>query len=118
MMLRAATPCLSASTGASDTQADTRATLIRCGFSVAPGRIDATGVDLHGLAATLSTFLGAQVIVEAARVGRFDLRLRWPATTPGVATLIDALRTQAGLEVSEQQQLVPVLAIQSARPPT
>ena len=55
---------------------------------------------------------------SSTRADRFDLRLRWPATDSGVATLIDALRTQAGLVVSEQQRRVPVLAIQSARRPT
>lgn len=116
--LRPATPCLATPMTASVAQTQTRSAPARCGFRVAPGRIDATAADLHELAATLSTFLDAQVVVESARADRFDLRLRWPATDTGVATLIDALRTQAGLEVSERQQLVPVLAIQSARRPT
>jgi uncharacterized protein (TIGR03435 family) len=86
-----------------------------CGFHVTPGRIQATGVDAQALAATLSTPLGGQVIVESPGPDRFDTRLVWPAGDP--ARLVEALRTQFGATVSEQHRRVPVIAIRSVRRP-
>jgi uncharacterized protein (TIGR03435 family) len=90
-------------------------TLPPCGFHVTPGRIEATGVDVQALAATLSTPLGRQVIVESPGPDRFDARLEWPASD--TSRLVEALRTQVGATVSEQHRRVPVIAIHSVRRP-
>jgi uncharacterized protein (TIGR03435 family) len=111
--LRPASRCSADRTVPADRATAMPDTLPPCGFHVGPGAIEAVGVDVHALAATLSTPLGAQVIVEAPRRDRFDLRLRW--TAGDTSTLVEALRAQVGATVSEQERRVPVVVIQSAR---
>jgi uncharacterized protein (TIGR03435 family) len=88
-----------------------------CGFRVGQGRIDGAGIDLHALAATLSTPLGRLVVVEGPASGKFDFVLTWnTAAADPVATLAEALDRQLGLTIVSQQRVVPVLVIRSARP--
>jgi uncharacterized protein (TIGR03435 family) len=93
------------------------ATTRQCGFRVGPGRLEGVGVDLHALAATLSTPLGRAVVVEEPGFGQFDFVLTWNAAAADpVATLTEALDRQLGLTIASQQRDVPVLVIRSARP--
>lgn len=110
-----ATPCTSTLTRAS---IRLPGGLPPCGFDVAPGHIRATAVDADALAATLSTAFGARVLVEPARSGPFDMELLWTPRGGDTSPLLEALRTQVGAIVSEQERLVPILAIQSVRRPT
>jgi uncharacterized protein (TIGR03435 family) len=88
-----------------------------CGFRVGQGRLEGAGVDLHALAATLSTPLGRLVVVEGHASGTFDFVLTWNAAAADpVATLAEALDRQLGLAIVSQQRVVPVLVIRSARP--
>lgn len=88
-----------------------------CGFRVAPGRLEGTGVTLDALAATLSTPLGRAVVVDGPPFERFDLVVNWStAAVDPVAALIEALDRQLGLSVVGERRGVPVLVIRSARP--
>jgi uncharacterized protein (TIGR03435 family) len=89
-----------------------------CGFHAGPGRLEGRGVDLHALAAALSTSLGQLVIVDGLARDRFDFVLTWNAggddPTEAVA---EAVKTQLGLAIAEEQRRVPVIVIRSVRSP-
>lgn len=88
-----------------------------CGFEAGPGRLEGTGIDLHALAATLSTRLERAVMVDEPAYARFDFVLMWnTAAADPVAALTEALDRQLGLAVVSEQRDLPVLVIRSARP--
>jgi uncharacterized protein (TIGR03435 family) len=107
-----------ASSPTSPTQAEGSGPARRlCGFRIAPGRLEGTGVTLDALAATLSTPLGRAVVVDGPPYERFDLIVNWStAGADPVAALIEALDRQLGLSVVGERRGVPVLVIRSARP--
>ena len=88
-----------------------------CGFRVGQGRLEGVGVNLHALAATLSTPLGRLVVVEGRASEKFDFVLTWnTAAANPLTTLAEALDRQLGLTIVSQQRVVPVLVIRSVRP--
>jgi uncharacterized protein (TIGR03435 family) len=88
-----------------------------CGFHLGPGRLEGVGVDLHALAATLSSPLGRAVVVEGPAIGRFDFVLAWNAAADDpAAALIDALERELGLTIRSDERDLPVLVIRSGRP--
>lgn len=88
-----------------------------CGFHVGPGRIEGVGVDLHALAATLSTPLDRAVVVDGPAIGSLDVVLTWNAAAADpVAALIEALDRQLGLTIRREERDLPVLVIRSGRP--
>jgi uncharacterized protein (TIGR03435 family) len=89
-----------------------------CGFRVADGRLEGTGVTLDALAATLSTPLHRAVVIASPSFERFDVVVRWDAdAADSIAALIEALHHQLGLRVVSERRDVPVLVVRSARPP-
>jgi uncharacterized protein (TIGR03435 family) len=88
-----------------------------CGFHAGHGRLAGVGIDLHALAATLSTPLGRAVVVEGPAFGPVDFVLTWNAAAADpVASLTEALERELGLTIVSRQRDVPVLVIRSARP--
>ena len=89
-----------------------------CGFHVGLGRLEGRGVDLHALAAALSTPLGQLVIVDGLARDRFDFVLTWNARgADPTEALAEAVKTQLGLAIAKEQRRVPVIVIRSVRSP-
>ena len=70
---------------------------------------------LASIAGVAGQALGKTVVDETGLTGRFDFELKWDATNP--QSLMEAVRTQLGLELTLSRRPLDYLVVESAVQP-
>jgi len=79
------------------------------------GDITAVSMPLASISGVVGQVLGKTVVDETGLVGRFDFELKWDATNP--QSLIEAVHTQLGLELTPSRRPLGYLIVDSAVQP-
>jgi uncharacterized protein (TIGR03435 family) len=79
------------------------------------GDITAVSMTLRSVAMLAGQALGKTVVDETGLTGRFDFELKWDAAAP--QSLIEAVRTQLGLDLSPSRRPLEYLVVDSAVQP-